>query len=688
MLEIIPIDEVKFKGVGEEKLKKLRDAKLNTVNALAIMTEMELVSYTGFTIELAQSIISQARDIISPGFITAEDLAHRQIKQDLLHTGSSQFNRILGGGIHSQAITELIGEFGCHSDETNVFTPDGEKNWREVKLGDYVYGVNENFEIVPSQVIKIHEYPFNGELYEFKTNRVQLEVTGNHDIYYKKYSKEKQFKKTKAEETKSWGYIKCDFSSLGEKTEFVDISQFIEKPPLDHPEKSHPRHNKHVFKTEDLLELMGFYISDGNPLRQHHSVYPSISHKKNVERLNILLNKMGLEHSTYEDIKHVIFNENLGRYLLRCGEGALNKTIPDEILELHPEQLKHLFNGLMQCDAHHNGFTYYTISKKLVDKFMLLAMKLGYNTSYRKEPPIRTQLKDGRIIEGKHDCYYINISYKPKGYYDKKQKTRIKKPYKGNVWCFTTTTGNFFTVLNGQPTLSGNSSKTQICVTTAVIAASQGKNVAVIDTEGTFMPERITQIAEGRGYDPLEIRGRIRIARAYTAEHLHQLIKYLPSLINDFNIQLIILDSIITHFRSEYLGLGNLATRQQKLAEIIHGLQRAADGFGIPVIVTNQVQTKVGVMFGDPNQGAGGHIMAHGGTYRIMLRKGREDKRTGNRTILAQVIDASHLPDEKIRFMISSAGIVDEDGSMSEKTVGAVEGKTAELDEEEMKNES
>src|SRR4030042_255069 len=112
MIEIVPIDSVKFKGVGDEKLKKLKDAKLNTVNALATLTEIELVSYTGFTIELSQSIISQARDIISPGFITAEDLSSRQVHQELLHTGSSHLNRILGGGIRPQAITELIGEWG------------------------------------------------------------------------------------------------------------------------------------------------------------------------------------------------------------------------------------------------------------------------------------------------------------------------------------------------------------------------------------------------------------------------------------------------------------------------------------------------------------------------------------------------------------------------------------------------
>jgi len=91
------------------------------------------------------------------------------------------------------------------------------------------------------------------------------------------------------------------------------------------------------------------------------------------------------------------------------------------------------------------------------------------------------------------------------------------------------------------------------------------------------------------------------------------------------------------------------------------------EGFNIPVLVTNQVQTKVGVLFGDPNQGAGGNIMGHGGTYRVFLRKGGIDKKTGNRTVLASVIDSAELREEKVRIMLSSAGVVDEDGSYPEQ---------------------
>ena len=48
--------------------------------------------------------------------------------------------------------------------------------------------------------------------------------------------------------------------------------------------------------------------------------------------------------------------------------------------------------------------------------------------------------------------------------------------------------------------------------------------VAFIDTEGTFRPERITAIAERFGLDPESVLENIAVARAYTCEHLNQLL--------------------------------------------------------------------------------------------------------------------------------------------------------------------
>jgi DNA repair protein RadA len=205
------------------------------------------------------------------------------------------------------------------------------------------------------------------------------------------------------------------------------------------------------------------------------------------------------------------------------------------------------------------------------------------------------------------------------------------------------------------------SGKTQICYTLSVIAQQSmeeggfGERVCVVDTEGTFRPERISQIAETRGYDPDKVLENILIARAYNSEHQIMLIKHLPEVCQENDIKLVIIDSMIGHFRGEYIGRGNLSERQQKLASCLGTLLRVSEAFNLAVTITNQVQATPDVVYGDPNKPTGGHVMAHACTHRVYLRKGRANTR------LARVIDSPYLPEEKIRFAITEMGIVDPD---------------------------
>ena len=203
------------------------------------------------------------------------------------------------------------------------------------------------------------------------------------------------------------------------------------------------------------------------------------------------------------------------------------------------------------------------------------------------------------------------------------------------------------------------SGKTQICFTLSVTAqlpvseGGFGGNVCAIDTEGTFMPERVMQIAQEKGLDSDKILEGILVARAYNSEHQAILIKSLSELVEKSGIKLVIVDSMIGHFRGEYIGRANLSERQQKLGSCLSHLLRVAEAFNVAVVITNQVQATPDTMYGDPNKPTGGHVMAHSCTHRVFLRKGRQNTR------LARVIDSPSLPEEKVRFAITAAGIED-----------------------------
>ncbi len=132
----------------------------------------------------------------------------------------------------------------------------------------------------------------------------------------------------------------------------------------------------------------------------------------------------------------------------------------------------------------------------------------------------------------------------------------------------------------------------QLCVNVQLPKEDGGLNgnALYIDTEGTFRPERIIQMAEGHDLDYKKVLKNIVFGRAYNSDHQIMLIKEATNIIKEKNIKLIIVDSLIGHFRSEYVGRGTLANRQQTINVHLHDLLRLTDIFpDLCVIVTNQL---------------------------------------------------------------------------------------------------
>ncbi len=179
-------------------------------------------------------------------------------------------------------------------------------------------------------------------------------------------------------------------------------------------------------------------------------------------------------------------------------------------------------------------------------------------------------------------------------------------------------------------------------------------NALYIDSEGTFRPERIINMAEARDLDYNKILKNIIIGRAYNSDHQILLSKEASRMVKEKNIKLIVVDSIISHFRSEYIGRGTLSTRQQVLNSHIHDLLRLSETYDeLAVLITNQVSSKPDVFYGNPITHTGGNIIAHGATIRVYLRKGKGEQR------VAKVVDAPHLPEADAVFSICDEGIKD-----------------------------
>jgi DNA repair protein RadA len=205
------------------------------------------------------------------------------------------------------------------------------------------------------------------------------------------------------------------------------------------------------------------------------------------------------------------------------------------------------------------------------------------------------------------------------------------------------------------------SAKTQVAHALAVNAQlpkekGGAEGMAVfIDGEGTFRPERIKQFAEGLGLDANEALKNIKVARAFNSDHQMLLVDKIEDMIKNekLPIKVVVVDSLTAHFRSEFVGRGTLAERQQKLNKHMHALAKLAHIHNVVVYVTNQVMAKPDMFFGDPTEAIGGHIVGHNSTFRIYLRRGKKGTR------VAKLIDSPSLPDNEAVFIVTESALKD-----------------------------
>ncbi|KAL2775594.1 meiotic recombination protein DMC1/LIM15-like protein isoform 2 [Daubentonia madagascariensis] len=148
------------------------------------------------------------------------------------------------------------------------------------------------------------------------------------------------------------------------------------------------------------------------------------------------------------------------------------------------------------------------------------------------------------------------------------------------------------------------------------------------------------------------------ITEAFGGEHQMELLDYVAAKFHEEAgiFKLLIIDSIMALFRVDFSGRGELAERQQKLAQMLSRLQKISEEYNVAVFVTNQMTADPGATMtfqADPKKPIGGHILAHASTTRISLRKGRGELR------IAKIYDSPEMPENEATFAITAGGIGD-----------------------------
>ncbi len=387
----------------------------------------------------------------------------------------------------------------CYSADTQVLTDKGWKYFWEVNKDDYIVTLNpETNEIELQKPVRFFEYDYDGELYHFKSKKLDLLVTPNHNmfvqqycpkckkgLYYRKFVKACEFNPNIHFIPKggNWRGVKRDYFTLpGIKVfyyrhflnPFKDLSS---QAVISASEKScKVLSNLHValkYETvyipelkipmNDWLKFFGIWLAEGSvTLRERktkerkkayyeYQVRICQNKGKTAEEIEKLLKTLPFNYTKKEQGKKVeftIYSKQLFLYLKQFGK-AEDKSIPQEIKNLSKDQLEILFEWMMKGDGYigNGNIDYYTKSKKLADDIQEIALKLGYSANvYEKR-------------KGKFKWYRIAMS---KAKYFKLSKENIKKVrYKGKVYCLEVPNHVLYVRRNGKACWCGNSAGAQ-----------------------------------------------------------------------------------------------------------------------------------------------------------------------------------------------------------------------------------
>jgi RAD51-like protein 2 len=140
--------------------------------------------------------------------------------------------------------------------------------------------------------------------------------------------------------------------------------------------------------------------------------------------------------------------------------------------------------------------------------------------------------------------------------------------------------------------------KTQFSMQLCATVQSHGNQVksVYIDTEGSFIPRRMQQIAQGyvdrtqSDQDWQHILNQIDYFRVHTLPELLAAIHVVDQALQGEPIRLVIIDSIAFHFRS----ITNFQERTRILNTLAQTFRKWASLHQIAVVLTNQMTTKIG----------------------------------------------------------------------------------------------
>jgi intein/homing endonuclease len=351
----------------------------------------------------------------------------------------------------------IVGDKFCLTKEHEVLTTSGWISIDKVTKQHKVATLCDDGSVEYVNPIDTYEFDYDGQLYQLKSQQVDLTTTLDHMMYIKKRNG-KEFELVKAKDMK------------GKRVKFKKDG-FIDEPYQEHFELNDMEPS--TVKMDDWLEFLGIWISDGsielNPKRNGYKICIAATKKRKVDYINDICKRLELKVSSSGG-NHTVFNKHMYRFLEPYAVGALNKYLPDFVWDLGTNQARILLNSLISGDGSKNNngsVCYCTSSKKLADDVSRLALHAGWSGSIKvnrekgtewciegRTGTLNADTLSVRIVKSKNTPQ-INHGHTK----DQNGQSEEYIDYKGKVYCLEVPSHVFYVRLNDKPVWTGNCSR-------------------------------------------------------------------------------------------------------------------------------------------------------------------------------------------------------------------------------------
>jgi DNA-directed RNA polymerase II subunit RPB2 len=361
-----------------------------------------------------------------------------------------------------RVVQERIPELGdkfCLTPDHEVLTTGGWVTIDKVSIGMKVAQLNKDTEMLeyvsPNETF---EFDHTGDMYEVKTQGVNLCTTMNHRMW------------VQSRNSKSFECIEAE-KMMGKRVRFSSYS------PTSAPDYTFSQGSVKLsgdsFKA--FLQLFGIWVAEG---------WVYVNETQHIRRLEISANKERVKMVLIDACEklelNTSFSPKTSKFYINSKEyceifkdlsvGAIRKSLPSWCFELSMEQSRILLDAMCLGDGHETAtsLSYSTSSKQLRDDIQIIVQHAGYTSGFFKHVEEGSTRVDssGRVYKANADNWHIQIRRKRlyptlNHGHSKTQGGQSEEiiQYSGKVYCISVPSQVFLVRRNGTIVWTGNSNR-------------------------------------------------------------------------------------------------------------------------------------------------------------------------------------------------------------------------------------